>query len=66
MTDPNGPLRGFSTKFIYELPNDEVDRLGCESRDVVEKRQLLNERIGTLKAAQETAREAMDKTSRME
>lgn len=63
VTDPQGPLRGLSAKFVYGLSDDEVDRLGSESRDVVEERRRLHGQIQTLLAAQETARGALDKAS---
>ncbi|KAL1889653.1 hypothetical protein Sste5346_008772 [Sporothrix stenoceras] len=65
VTDPAGPLRGLSAKFVYALSDDEVDRLGGESRDDIENRQRLHDRIQKLLAAQETARGALDKARAM-
>lgn len=58
MIDPAGPLKGFTGDFIDRLPNEEVERLGGESSEVIEERKLVGHKIKTLKAAQKTAQEA--------
>lgn len=62
MIDPIGPLKRLSATYIYSLPPDEVDRLGRESRDVVEERLLLDRRIKTLRDARNAARTVPIKT----
>ena len=60
--DSTGPLKRLSATYIYSLPPDEVDRLGRESKDVVEERLLLGRRINTLRDAQNAARTVPVKT----
>ncbi|KAK4443144.1 P-loop containing nucleoside triphosphate hydrolase protein [Podospora aff. communis PSN243] len=54
--DPIGPLKKLSAAYVYSLPPEEVDRLGQESRDVVEERLRLDRRIATLRGARNAAR----------
>jgi hypothetical protein len=63
VTDPEGPMLGLSTDYINKLLPDEVDRLGCENRDIVEQRLQLDSRIKVLRTAEGTARTALAKTS---
>ena len=51
-----------SATYIYSLPPGEVDRLGQESKDVVEERLLLDRRIKTLRDARNAARTVPVKT----
>ncbi|KAK0748920.1 P-loop containing nucleoside triphosphate hydrolase protein [Schizothecium vesticola] len=60
--DPTGPLKRLSATYIYSLPPGEVDRLGQESKDVVEERLLLDRRIKTLRDARNAARTVPVKT----
>ena len=62
MIDPRGPLKRLSATYIYSLPPGEVDRLGQESKDVVEERLILGRRINTLRDAQNAARTVPFKT----
>ncbi|OAR03062.1 hypothetical protein LLEC1_04715 [Akanthomyces lecanii] len=59
VTDLTGPLYGLSTSYMYSLSEAEVDRLGGESRDVVEERELLHSHIETLRSVEKTARTAL-------
>ncbi|CAK7206820.1 hypothetical protein SEUCBS139899_009626 [Sporothrix eucalyptigena] len=61
VTDPDGPLLGFSAKFIYSLPDTDIDRLGGESHETVDQRRRLDDRIRTLREAQQTARVALER-----
>lgn len=58
-TDNSGTLYGFSSDYIYGLDEADVDRLGSESRDVLEERELLRSHIETLLGVEKTARMAM-------
>lgn len=61
--DPNGVLFGLSSAYIQALASSEIDRLGGESREVVEEREMLRVRIETLQSAEQTARLAMLRAS---
>lgn len=61
--DPNGVLFGLSSAYIQSLASSEIDRLGGESREVVEEREMLRVRIDTLQSAEQTARLAMLRAS---
>jgi len=60
--DPTGPLKRLSAAYVYSLKPEEVDRLGRESRDIVEERRLLDRRIKTLWDARNAARTVPIKT----
>ena len=64
--DPEGPLKGLSMGYIYGLPAEDVDRLGRESREVIEERERFELRIKTLMTAESAAREAMARTSSLD
>jgi hypothetical protein len=53
--DPLGPLKILSAAYVYSLQPEEVERLGRESRDVVEERLRLDRRIATLRNARNAA-----------
>jgi len=64
--DPEGPLKGLSMGYIYGLPAEDIDRLGRESREVVEERERVEHSIRTLVAAEGAARTAMARTSSLD
>jgi len=66
MTDSEGPLKGLSLEYIYSLPTDEVERLGKESREVIEERLRLETRIKTLQIAEKAAQRATATTSSLD
>lgn len=63
--DPAGSLRGLSAEHVYALPDSEVDRLGSESRKVLDDRRQLGETIETLRLARQTARAALDRARQL-